>query len=117
MSQSQFDSLDENTKQSFLEKQLWIKENYEVCHLKFSLHLFSFFDFISIFSTFSFSPLYSPSFLLLGFPFFPLYFLLPDIFLFIFLFFSIYSLYKLPQPLFLQPAEGICHSECKSLHR
>ncbi|XP_028457308.1 dnaJ homolog subfamily C member 25 isoform X1 [Perca flavescens] len=30
MSQSQFDSLDENTRQSFLEKQLWIKENYEV---------------------------------------------------------------------------------------
>lgn len=31
MSQSQFDSLDENTRQSFLERQLWIKENYEVC--------------------------------------------------------------------------------------
>ncbi|KAM7369378.1 hypothetical protein PAMP_013650 [Pampus punctatissimus] len=30
MSQSQFDSVDENTRQSFLEKQLWIKENYEV---------------------------------------------------------------------------------------
>ncbi|XP_044029277.1 dnaJ homolog subfamily C member 25 isoform X3 [Siniperca chuatsi] len=30
MSQSQFDTLDENTRQSFLEKQLWIKENYEV---------------------------------------------------------------------------------------
>ncbi|XP_031132500.1 dnaJ homolog subfamily C member 25 [Sander lucioperca] len=30
MSPSQFDSLDENTRQSFLEKQLWIKENYEV---------------------------------------------------------------------------------------
>uniref|UniRef100_A0A7N8Y2M0 DnaJ homolog subfamily C member 25 n=1 Tax=Mastacembelus armatus TaxID=205130 RepID=A0A7N8Y2M0_9TELE len=31
MSQSQFDSLDENIRQTFLEKQLWIKENYEVC--------------------------------------------------------------------------------------
>ena len=31
MSQSQFDSLDENSRQSFLERQLWIKENYEVC--------------------------------------------------------------------------------------
>lgn len=31
MSQSQFDSLDENMQQTFLEKQLWIKENYEVC--------------------------------------------------------------------------------------
>ncbi|XP_042370980.1 dnaJ homolog subfamily C member 25, partial [Plectropomus leopardus] len=30
MSQSQFDSLDENTKQTFMEKQLWIKENFEV---------------------------------------------------------------------------------------
>ncbi|XP_068190815.1 dnaJ homolog subfamily C member 25 [Antennarius striatus] len=30
MSQSQFDSLDESIKQSFLEKQLWIKENYKV---------------------------------------------------------------------------------------
>uniref|UniRef100_H3CBS8 DnaJ homolog subfamily C member 25 n=1 Tax=Tetraodon nigroviridis TaxID=99883 RepID=H3CBS8_TETNG len=30
MSQSQFDSLDENLRRSFLEKQLWIKENYEV---------------------------------------------------------------------------------------
>uniref|UniRef100_A0A3Q3IFF2 DnaJ homolog subfamily C member 25 n=1 Tax=Monopterus albus TaxID=43700 RepID=A0A3Q3IFF2_MONAL len=30
MSQSQFDTLDENTRQTFLEKQLWIKENYEV---------------------------------------------------------------------------------------
>uniref|UniRef100_A0A3Q3WM02 DnaJ homolog subfamily C member 25 n=1 Tax=Mola mola TaxID=94237 RepID=A0A3Q3WM02_MOLML len=30
MSQSQFDSLDENTRQSFLEKQLWIRENFEV---------------------------------------------------------------------------------------
>uniref|UniRef100_A0A3P8ULL4 DnaJ homolog subfamily C member 25 n=1 Tax=Cynoglossus semilaevis TaxID=244447 RepID=A0A3P8ULL4_CYNSE len=29
MSQSQFDSLDENMRQTFLEKQLWIKENYE----------------------------------------------------------------------------------------
>ncbi|XP_047228897.1 dnaJ homolog subfamily C member 25 [Girardinichthys multiradiatus] len=29
MSQAQFDSLEENTKQTFLEKQLWIKENYE----------------------------------------------------------------------------------------
>lgn len=33
MSQSQFDSLDESLRHSFLEKQLWIKENYEVCHL------------------------------------------------------------------------------------
>lgn len=40
MSQSQFDSLDENTRQSFLEKQLWIKGNYEVCHLKFFLSVF-----------------------------------------------------------------------------
>lgn len=31
MSKSQFDSLEESTKQSFLEKQLWIRENYEVC--------------------------------------------------------------------------------------
>lgn len=31
MSQSQFDSLDEHLRHSFLEKQLWIKENYEVC--------------------------------------------------------------------------------------
>lgn len=30
MSQSQFDSLDEHLRHSFLEKQLWIKENYEV---------------------------------------------------------------------------------------
>ena len=30
MSQSQFDSLDENVRHSFLEKQLWITENYEV---------------------------------------------------------------------------------------
>ncbi|XP_011618630.1 dnaJ homolog subfamily C member 25 isoform X2 [Takifugu rubripes] len=30
MSQSQFDSLDEPLRHSFLEKQLWIKENYEV---------------------------------------------------------------------------------------
>ncbi|XP_041825359.1 dnaJ homolog subfamily C member 25 [Melanotaenia boesemani] len=30
MSQSQFDSLEESTRQSFLEKQLWIKDNYEV---------------------------------------------------------------------------------------
>lgn len=37
MSQSQFDSLDENTRQSFLEKRLWIRENYEVCDLKVSL--------------------------------------------------------------------------------
>lgn len=34
MSQSQFDSLDENTRQSFLEKQLWIRENYEVGYFK-----------------------------------------------------------------------------------
>lgn len=33
MSQSQFDSLDENLRHSFLQKQLWIKENYEVCYL------------------------------------------------------------------------------------
>nr|XP_061836716.1 dnaJ homolog subfamily C member 25-like [Nerophis lumbriciformis] len=30
MSQSQFDSLDESSKQSFLEKQLWLKDNYEL---------------------------------------------------------------------------------------
>ncbi|XP_057675704.1 dnaJ homolog subfamily C member 25 [Corythoichthys intestinalis] len=30
ISQSQFDSMDELTRQSFLEKQLWIKENYEL---------------------------------------------------------------------------------------
>lgn len=30
MSQSQFGSLDENLRHSFLEKRLWIKENYEV---------------------------------------------------------------------------------------
>lgn len=31
MSQSQFDSLEDNQKKTFLERQLWIKENYEVC--------------------------------------------------------------------------------------
>lgn len=31
MSQSQFDGIDEDTRRSFLEKRLWIKENYEVC--------------------------------------------------------------------------------------
>lgn len=31
MSQAQFDSLDDHLKQTFLERQLWIKENYEVC--------------------------------------------------------------------------------------
>lgn len=30
MSQSQFDSLDEALRRSFLEKQLWVKDNYEV---------------------------------------------------------------------------------------
>lgn len=30
MSQSQFDSLEESSKQTFLEKRLWIKDNYEV---------------------------------------------------------------------------------------
>ena len=30
MSQSQFDSLEEETRQSYLERQLWIKDNYEV---------------------------------------------------------------------------------------
>ncbi|KAM4528112.1 dnaJ homolog subfamily C member 25 [Odontesthes bonariensis] len=30
LSQSQFDSLEEETRQSYLERQLWIKENYEV---------------------------------------------------------------------------------------
>uniref|UniRef100_A0A8C5FNJ2 DnaJ homolog subfamily C member 25 n=1 Tax=Gadus morhua TaxID=8049 RepID=A0A8C5FNJ2_GADMO len=30
MSQSQFDSLEDNLKETFLEKQLWIRENYEV---------------------------------------------------------------------------------------
>lgn len=45
MSQSQFDSVDENTRQSFLDKKLWIKENYEVCDIEFSIYacLFSFF--------------------------------------------------------------------------
>ena len=44
MSQSQFDSLEENTRQTFLEKQLWIKENYEVCDFQVSLckHYLSF---------------------------------------------------------------------------
>lgn len=32
LSQSQFDRLEENTKQTFLDKQLWIKENFEVGH-------------------------------------------------------------------------------------
>lgn len=40
MSQSQFDSLDEPLRHSFLEKQLWIKENYEVCYLILFLPLF-----------------------------------------------------------------------------
>lgn len=35
MSQSQFDSLDEPLRRSFLEKHLWIKENYEVGVLLF----------------------------------------------------------------------------------
>lgn len=30
MSQAQFDSLEDNLRQTFLERQLWIKENYEV---------------------------------------------------------------------------------------
>lgn len=30
MSQAQFDSLDESNKQTFLQKQLWIRENFEV---------------------------------------------------------------------------------------
>ena len=30
MSQSQFDSLEDNLKETFLEKRLWIRENYEV---------------------------------------------------------------------------------------
>lgn len=37
MSQAQFDSLEENTKQSFLEKRLWIRENFEVRSLKVSV--------------------------------------------------------------------------------
>lgn len=36
MSQSQFDSLDESNKQTFLQKQLWIRENFEVCWLRVS---------------------------------------------------------------------------------
>lgn len=31
MSQSQFDSLEDHQKETFLERQLWLKENYEVC--------------------------------------------------------------------------------------
>lgn len=31
MSQAQFDSLDDHLRKTFLERQLWIKENYEVC--------------------------------------------------------------------------------------
>ncbi|XP_037548518.1 dnaJ homolog subfamily C member 25 [Nematolebias whitei] len=31
MSRSQFDDLDEDAKQTFLEKQIWIRENYESC--------------------------------------------------------------------------------------
>lgn len=45
MSQSQFDSLDEHLRHSFLEKQLWIKENYEVCG-RSALVLFSFLWFL-----------------------------------------------------------------------
>lgn len=30
MSQAQFDSLDDSNKQTFLQKQLWIRENFEV---------------------------------------------------------------------------------------
>lgn len=30
MSQSQFDSLEESSRQTFLEKQLWIKERFQV---------------------------------------------------------------------------------------
>lgn len=41
MSQAQFDSLDESNKQTFLQKQLWIRENFEVGWLRVSL--FSFF--------------------------------------------------------------------------
>lgn len=31
MSQAQFDSLDDHLRQTFLQRHLWIKENYEVC--------------------------------------------------------------------------------------
>lgn len=41
MSQAQFDSLDESNKQTFLQKQLWIRDNFEVGWLRVSL--FSFF--------------------------------------------------------------------------
>lgn len=42
MSQAQFDSLEESNKQTFLQKQLWIRENFEVCRgerLSFSFFL------------------------------------------------------------------------------
>lgn len=38
MSQSQFDSLEENSKQTFLEKQLWIKEKFQVGLLTLHRH-------------------------------------------------------------------------------
>lgn len=42
LSQAQFDGLDENSIQTFLDKQLWIKENYEVCYSAFHQFLSSF---------------------------------------------------------------------------
>lgn len=45
MSQAQFDSLDESNKQTFLQKQLWIRDNFEVGRLRVSL-----FSFLLLFS-------------------------------------------------------------------
>lgn len=39
LSQTQFDRLEESTKQTFLDKQLWIKENFEVGRSQFFLLL------------------------------------------------------------------------------
>ncbi len=110
MSQSQFDSLEENNRQTFLEKQLWIKENYEVRHLIFSLFsLFSFFDFIYLLDLFlylvvsslhSLLPQFDPSLcVFLSSPFTSSFRNLPFS-LFSLLSPSIYSCYKqkLPQP-------------------
>ena len=40
MSKSQFDSLEDHQKETFLKRELWIKENYEVsnyCNLRYQL--------------------------------------------------------------------------------
>lgn len=39
LSQTQFDRLEESTKRTFLDKQLWIKENFEVGRSQFFLLL------------------------------------------------------------------------------